>query len=62
MKTQKLIGSSKQMQDLKREIDVVAKSDVTVLVSGETGTGKELVAQSVHMKSSRAKGPFVAII
>lgn len=56
-----MIGSSPQMQQALELVDRVAKSDVTVLVCGETGTGKELIARAVHARSPRATGPFVAI-
>jgi anaerobic nitric oxide reductase transcription regulator len=56
-----LLGKSAAMQQLKREIDTVAASDLTVLILGETGVGKELVAQRLHMRSSRAEQALVQI-
>ncbi|MEM1414654.1 MAG: sigma-54 dependent transcriptional regulator [Myxococcota bacterium] len=56
-----MIGRSRVMKSVFREIDRVAASDVTVLIRGESGTGKELVAQALHDEGGRAKGPFVAI-
>ncbi len=47
------------MLQLKKEIDIVAASDLNVLISGETGTGKELVAKAVHQGSLRAANPLV---
>jgi two-component system response regulator AtoC len=57
----RLIGSSPRMQDLFEALARVAPTDATVLVVGETGTGKELIAQTIHELSPRATGPFVAI-
>ena len=56
-----LIGSSLIMQRLRREIERVAATDFTVLLEGESGVGKELVARQVHELSRRKHGPFVAI-
>lgn len=56
-----LLGKSAAMQQLKREIDTVATSDLTVLILGETGVGKELVAQRLHARSSRADQALVQI-
>ncbi|MFC5712393.1 sigma 54-interacting transcriptional regulator [Thalassorhabdus alkalitolerans] len=56
-----LIGSSKEIKETKRIAKEIAAVDTTVLISGETGTGKELFAQSIHNSSSRKNGPFVAI-
>ena len=56
-----MIGRSRVMKRVFREIDRVAASDVTVLIRGESGTGKELVAQALHDEGGRASGPFVAI-
>lgn len=56
-----LIGQSDVMQRLRRQIASAATSQLSVMVQGETGTGKELVAQAVHQLSSRKKAPFVAI-
>ncbi|MEY0399711.1 sigma 54-interacting transcriptional regulator, partial [Providencia rettgeri] len=50
---------SLRMQQLKKEIDIVAVSELNVLVSGETGTGKELVVKSIHEKSLRAEYPLI---
>ncbi|WP_372932087.1 sigma 54-interacting transcriptional regulator, partial [Shewanella putrefaciens] len=54
-----LIGHSPIIQSLNREIEVVAHSDLNVLILGETGTGKELVAQAIHQKSARATRALV---
>ena len=56
-----LVGSSLPMRELYAIIDRAAPSDVTVLIGGETGTGKELVAHALHERSPRAKGPFVVL-
>jgi len=56
-----LIGDSKTMQDLVTYLHKIAPTDSTVLVTGETGTGKELVAELIHCNSSRAKQPFVCV-
>ena len=56
-----IIGKQKKMQHLFTEIQTAAAGDITVLIQGETGTGKELVARSIHGNSQRKAGPFVAI-
>ncbi|HAN31434.1 MAG TPA: Fis family transcriptional regulator, partial [Myxococcales bacterium] len=56
-----LIGASPSMQSIFKKIDKVAKTDVSVLIEGETGTGKELVAAELHRRSPRVDGPFVVI-
>ena len=56
-----MIGSSPAFQDLIRMIGRLSASDIPVLITGETGTGKELVARALHNHSPRADGPFVAI-
>ena len=56
-----LIGSSAAMRDLFRAIGRVAASGLSVLITGETGTGKELVARALHRESPRAKAVFVAM-
>ncbi|MFH1991087.1 MAG: sigma 54-interacting transcriptional regulator [Pseudomonadota bacterium] len=55
----KIIGRSNAMQKIYELIDLVASSDATVLITGENGTGKELVAQAIHRQSHRKNGPFV---
>ncbi|TWT77206.1 Transcriptional regulatory protein ZraR [Posidoniimonas polymericola] len=57
----KLIGDSKPMEQVRRLIARVAPTESTVLIRGETGAGKELVARAVHDQSDRAAAPFVAI-
>jgi len=54
-----LIGESPPMQDIYQTIAQVAKSNATVLIMGETGTGKELCAEAIHQESLRRKNPFV---
>lgn len=54
-----LVGSSPTMQEVYNLIEKVASNDCTVLVRGDSGTGKELVAQAIHSLSLRSKGPFV---
>jgi DNA-binding NtrC family response regulator len=56
-----LIGSSKGMQEVMRQVEMAAPSTASVLITGETGSGKEMVAQSIHMLSPRANNPFIAI-
>jgi DNA-binding NtrC family response regulator len=56
-----LVGTSTHMREMKAYIAKVAKSDSTVLITGETGTGKELVASLIHQNSSRSNQPFVCI-
>lgn len=59
--TEILIGNSTQIQEIKHLIEQVAPSKATVLITGETGTGKELVAQMLHQQSPRKNQLFVAI-
>ncbi len=56
-----LLGTSAAMQKLRREIDLVAGSDLTVLITGETGVGKELVAGAIHAASRRSDEPLVQV-
>jgi len=58
---QNLIGRSKPMQTIFERADAVADSDTTVLIQGETGTGKELLANALHYNSHRKNGPFVKL-
>ena len=56
-----LIGSSEEMRSVQKAIGLAADSDATVLIRGETGTGKELVARALHVYGKRKDGPFVAV-
>jgi transcriptional regulator with GAF, ATPase, and Fis domain len=56
-----LIGACPGMKDVYKRIDKIAPTDIGVLVIGETGTGKELIAREIHRRSARAKGPFITI-
>lgn len=59
--TQNLIGTSPRIQNIIRLIDQVKDSSVDVLIAGENGTGKEMVAKAIHYNSLRARKPFVAL-
>jgi transcriptional regulator with GAF, ATPase, and Fis domain len=61
MRFGEIVGSSPPMQEVFRKVQKVAATDISVLVTGETGTGKELIAHELHNRSARAKGPFVTI-
>src|SRR6201998_659871 len=56
-----IVGNSKPMQEVMRIIEMAAPSSASVLITGETGSGKEIVARTIHKLSPRAGGPFVAI-
>jgi two-component system nitrogen regulation response regulator NtrX len=60
-RTGEIIGSSPVMQELKKQIEVAAPTDGRVLITGENGTGKELVARQIHLNSKRGQGPFVEV-
>ena len=61
MNRYRMVGTSAAMQDVYARIDRVAPTESTVLITGETGTGKELVAMAIHLRSHRAAGPFVRV-
>jgi anaerobic nitric oxide reductase transcription regulator len=56
-----LLGQSAAMESLRRELELVARTDLTVLVTGETGVGKELVVRTLHAQSRRAEEPLVYV-
>ena len=56
-----MLGQAPAMQDVFRAIGRLSQSNVTVMITGESGSGKELVAKALHKHSTRANGPFVAI-
>ncbi len=56
-----LVGKSPQMEKIFQILPVVAQSDSSVLITGETGTGKDLVGEAIHQASNRAKGPFIKV-
>ena len=59
--TPEMLGQAPAMQDVFRAIGRLSQSNVTVMITGESGSGKELVARALHKHSPRANGPFVAI-
>ena len=58
---QELVGKSPQMQRVYETIRTVAQNDLTVLITGESGTGKDLTARAVHALSNRSQRPFIAV-
>jgi len=58
---EKIVGSSKRMQEVFKLIGKVAKSSITVLITGESGSGKELVARAIHDYSDRKDKPFITV-
>ena len=56
-----IVGRSKNMRELFDLVDAVAESDANILIQGENGVGKELIANAIHVRSGRSKGPFIKI-
>jgi two-component system response regulator AtoC len=56
-----IVGQSQAIRDIRKEIEKVSDKDITVLITGESGTGKDLIARSVHHYSRRNEGPLVKI-
>src|SRR5882672_6814108 len=56
-----IVGQSKKMKELFELVESVAASDANILIQGENGTGKELIANAIHYNSTRVKGPFIKI-
>ncbi len=56
-----LMGASLEIRNVTKQVDMVAQTNFSVVVQGETGTGKELVAHAIHRCSSRKDGPFIAL-
>ena len=60
-KPQEMVGDSLAMQEVYRAVGRLSNSNITVLINGETGTGKELVARALHRHSPRSEKPFIAL-
>lgn len=58
---EEIVGTSPALQAVLSRVSKVAPTDSTVLITGETGTGKELIARAIHKRSARAEGPFVSV-
>ena len=58
---QDIVGRSSEMQNVYRQIRQAAATDIPVLLTGETGTGKDLVAQAIHVSSARNRGPYLPV-
>lgn len=56
-----ITGSSKEIKEVMKLVKVVAPTDLTVLIEGETGSGKEFIAKAIHYASTRSKKPFIAV-
>ncbi|MBK9033292.1 MAG: sigma 54-interacting transcriptional regulator [Myxococcales bacterium] len=56
-----IVGTSPPMQSVYRKVEKIAPTDISVLITGETGTGKELIAREIHTRSPRAGKPFITI-
>jgi len=56
-----ILGACPAMQEIFRKVEKVAATEISVLLTGETGTGKELIAREIHTRSPRSGGPFIAI-
>ncbi len=56
-----IVGRSAGILEVLRQVDTVAQTESTVLICGETGTGKELIAEAIHRRGARARGPFVKL-
>jgi len=56
-----IIGACPSMMEVFRKLQKVATTDISVLITGETGTGKELIARELHRRSNRANGPFITV-
>lgn len=56
-----VVGAESGLREVMDRVELVAKSDVPVLILGETGTGKEVVSRAIHMRSRRAEGPFIRV-
>jgi DNA-binding NtrC family response regulator len=56
-----VIGSGPAMAEVKKKVELVAKSNATVLICGESGTGKEMIARAIHFASERKDGPMLAV-
>ena len=61
MRFGEIVGTSDPMQRVFRKVEKIAATDISILVTGETGTGKELIAHEIHNRSPRSKRPFITI-